>query len=176
MGWTNFASLGAIIAGATYFLIVFSCAFVLGTIRYLAVSPSLGEFTAVLIELPIIIMISWVACGSLIRRFRVPNRFPHRLVMSGLAFSLLMASEGALSTLAFGRSLSDFFAGMATLPGAFGLAGQIAFAVFPMKGLPIRECPREAAVGPMRELGAAAPTDWFRRKKRSAGGSPSNWC
>ena len=63
-------------AGLAYFGIVFATGFALGTLRVLAVTPRLGENAAVLLELPIILTLSWVACRWLISRFDVPRIGP----------------------------------------------------------------------------------------------------
>jgi ABC-type polysaccharide/polyol phosphate export permease len=52
--------------------------------------------------------------------------------MGALAFALLMLAELALSMLAFGRSVSAHLALYRELPALLGLAGQIAFATFPV--------------------------------------------
>ena len=48
-----------------------------------------------------------------------------------IAFLLLMLAEAGLSTLLAGRSLADHLALYAQLPHQVGLAGQLAFALFP---------------------------------------------
>jgi hypothetical protein len=52
--------------------------------------------------------------------------------MGGVAFALLMAAELAMSVLLFGRNPSDFVAGYRTMPGAIGLAAQVAFGLMPI--------------------------------------------
>jgi hypothetical protein len=119
-------------AGALYFVIVFVAGFVLGAVRVLAVVPMLGELNAVLVELPIILTVSWISCRRVIDRFRVESSVVSRLVMGALAFNLLIIAEVGLGVLVFGRSLSEATSRMQALPGVVGLAGQIAFALFPL--------------------------------------------
>lgn len=52
----------AALAGLAYFTLVFAAGFGLGTLRVLALAPILGEGGAVLLELPIILAIAWMAC------------------------------------------------------------------------------------------------------------------
>ncbi len=120
-----------IVAGVGYFVVVFLAGFALGTARVLLIAPRLGEGVAVALELPLMLAVSWIACGWAIGRWRVRGRTPERGIMGALAFLLLMAAELALA-LAFGRSFAQHLAAYATGPDALGLAGQIAFAVFPL--------------------------------------------
>lgn len=120
-----------IAAGFFYFAIVFAAGFALGVLRVLVLAPTLGETSAVLFELPIILWVSWWACGRVIAWRTVPPGLPARGGMGLFAFALLMAAEGTLS-IAAGRSLMDHFALYQTLPHQLGLLGQMAFAAMPL--------------------------------------------
>ena len=117
-------------AGALYSAIVFAAGFVLGIGRTLALEPWLGALPAVLVELPVILTIAWLACGWVLRRLRVPARMPTRLAVGAVALALLLAAEIGLTVL-LGRAVGDFLAGIATPAGATGLAGQVLFALLP---------------------------------------------
>jgi hypothetical protein len=121
----------AALAGLSYFALVFAAGFVLGVVRVLVLLPRSNETVAVLIELPIILAISWAVCRWLVARFRVRGAIPVRLAMGGLAFGLLMLAETGLSVLGFGRSLAEHLAHYRSLPALLGLLGQLAFAAFP---------------------------------------------
>jgi hypothetical protein len=118
-------------AGAAYFAVVFGVGFLLGTFRVLALAPRFGETAAVMIELPVILAASWLACRWLTARFSVPARPKSRLAMGGLAFALLISAEIGLSILVFGRTLSEYLQSFGTTPTILGLLGQVAFALFP---------------------------------------------
>lgn len=122
----------AVAAAAAYFAIVFSLAFMLGIVRTLIVEPRTGEVVAVLIEAPIILLVSWFAAGWSTRRFSVPPEALVRLAMGFAAFALLMAVETAMSLLLFGRPLTQQLAAYATLAGAIGLLAQTAFGFMPL--------------------------------------------
>ncbi|HXJ00933.1 MAG TPA: hypothetical protein VNH44_06905 [Micropepsaceae bacterium] len=122
----------AVKAGLVYFAIVFVAGFALGAVRILYVVPHLGATGAVLIELPVMLVISWIACGVVVRRFAIPQHMGHRLTMGTVAFVLLMLAELALARVAFGLSPEQFVNAFATPNGAIGLVGQIAFALFPL--------------------------------------------
>jgi hypothetical protein len=122
----------ALRAGVAYFAIVFSVGFIFGTIRVLVLVPRLGETGGVAVELPIMLSVSWFACGWLLERFSVRGRWGHRLAMGGVAFVLLMVAELGLSILAFGRSAAEHLGTYRSWGAALGLAGQVAFAAFPL--------------------------------------------
>lgn len=122
----------AAIAGVAYFGIVFAFGFVFGTVRVLVLVPRVGTLAAVLAELPLIVTVSWITCQRLINWFSVPRRLFPRLTMGGVAFAVLMSAEAGLSVVAFQQPLSAFIGGWTTLPGGLGLAGQVAFGVFPV--------------------------------------------
>lgn len=124
--------LAALRAGAIYFAMIFAIGFVLGTIRVLAVVPQFGETAAVLIELPVMLALSWAACAWLVRRFAVPRRTGDRLIMGGLAFLLLMSGEVGVSVFAFGRTVAEHLQTFRTADAQLGLAGQLLFAGFPL--------------------------------------------
>jgi subtilisin len=50
-------------AGAAYFAVVFMAGFMLGVLRVVVLVPRFGETAAVLAELPVILLISWIVCG-----------------------------------------------------------------------------------------------------------------
>src|SRR5262249_20626666 len=105
--------------------------FALGTIRVLMIAPRLGELPAVLLEAPVMLILSWLACGASIRAFGVRGRGPG-LVMGAAAFGLLMCAGFARSLLAFDRSRAEIVGAFAAPAGAIGLASQVAFGLFPL--------------------------------------------
>ena len=124
--------LNALKAGAIYFFVVFTAGFAFGTLRTLVIAPPIGDLIAVVLELPLMLAISWIACGWVLRRIRVPNLTYHRIAMGAFAFILLMVAEVLMSTQLAGLDLASHFALYRTLPVIIGLLGQIAFALFPL--------------------------------------------
>jgi hypothetical protein len=122
----------ALRAGLLYFVITFAAGFALGALRVLVTAPRLGELGAVLLELPFMLALSWWACGVALRHNGVPMRRAPRLAMGTLAFALLMAAEFALAVWGFGQSPAAFVARYAGTAQRLGLAGQIAYAMFPL--------------------------------------------
>jgi len=118
-------------AGVLFFVAVFAAGFVLGTLRVLVLLPRMGELAAVAVELPVMLMLSWVIAGILIRRCDVSARAGARLAMGGLALALLLLAEATLGVLGFGQSLEQHLAHYLTPAGALGLAGQGVFGLIP---------------------------------------------
>jgi hypothetical protein len=116
-------------AAFAYFAVVFAAAFVLGALRVTLIAPQIGALAAVALEVPVVLAISWVVAGRVLRRW--PSGQGQRIAMGGIAFGLLMVAELALAVVLFGQTPGEHFAAMATLPGALGLAGQIGFAAVP---------------------------------------------
>ena len=119
-------------AGVAYFAVVFAAGFVLGALRVLAIAPRIGEIAAVLVELPVILAVSWFACGWIVARFLSGQGAGALLAMGMVAFVLLMAAEASLSVFAFGRTVGEHLDTYRTASGAVGLAGQVVFAFLPL--------------------------------------------
>ncbi|MCC0034074.1 MAG: hypothetical protein H6887_02260 [Hoeflea sp.] len=122
----------ALKAGLSYFAAVFAAGFLFGVVRTLLIAPRTGELAAVALELPLILAVSWVACGWAVRRHDVARESGARLVMAVTSFILLMAAELAVSTLIAGRSLDQHFALYRTAPVLLGLCGQLVYAALPL--------------------------------------------
>ena len=122
----------ALKAGFGYFAVVFIAGFMLGVARTLLIAPLTGDLAAVALELPLILTVSWVACGWAIRRHDVARESGARLVMSLASFILLMAAELTVSTLIAGRSLDQHFALYRSAPVLLGLCGQLVYAALPL--------------------------------------------
>ncbi len=120
----------ACLAALAYFVLVFALAFALGVARTLIIAPHIGETAAVLLEVPVLIVASWIVVRRLLR-----NRsftLPQRAVMGAIAFAMTMASEAMLSVIMRNQGVTDWAKAVATPLGLVGLAGQIAFAAMPI--------------------------------------------
>ena len=119
-------------AGLAYFGAVFVVGFMLGAVRVLVLVPRLGETASVLLEVPVILVVSWRLSGWTTQEFRVSSAVSRRLLMGVVAFALLMLAEMGVSVFAFGRSIEDHFAAYRSSQGVIGLIAQIAFAFIPL--------------------------------------------
>jgi len=121
-----------ILPAITYALTVFAMGFLFGAIRVLLVAPQTGEVGAVLIEVPIMVLVSFLFARRTIRRWQVPAELQVRLAVGAMAFAVLMACEVLLSLTLFGNTLSLYFAQYTQPQAWLGLAAQLVFAVMPV--------------------------------------------
>ncbi|WDI33160.1 hypothetical protein PUV54_08115 [Hyphococcus flavus] len=119
-------------AGLAYFATVFAVGFILGAVRVFALEPLLGKLASVLIELPVILAVSWFICGRIIDAFHVPKSISARFFMGLLAFALLMTAELMLARYGFDRTPPEQLREMTTASGAVGLVGQIIYGMIPL--------------------------------------------
>ena len=120
----------AIWAGSVYFALVFGVAFGFGMVRNLVLLPWLGALVAVALEVPLLLGVSWIAAGWVMRRFNVLPGWP-RVVMGGVAFGVLMVVESGM-TVALGGTVAGWIAGLGTPAGLLGLGGQVVFGMMPV--------------------------------------------
>jgi hypothetical protein len=112
-----------------YFAVVFTAAFAFGALRVTLIAPQTGPLVAVALEVPLILGLSWLVAGRVLRRWPLP--LAKALAMGGLAFVVLMLAEFSLAYALSGQPPSAYAASFLTGPGALGLAGQIGFALIP---------------------------------------------
>ncbi len=120
------------LAGLAYFGCVFGVGFALGVLRTTIATPLLGQTLAVGVELPIILVIAWAACRRLTARYKVCPWLLPRAAMGATAFLLLMMGEALISLLLVERSLAAHIQLYQEASHLMGLAGQVAFASFPV--------------------------------------------
>ena len=118
-------------AGIFYFATVFVAGFALGTIRTLFLVPRIGEFGAVIIELPFMLAASWLACTWILRRMSLVASFAGALVMGLVAFACLMLAEFSLAALLLDQTPATYLNNMLEPAGLLGLIGQMMFAAMP---------------------------------------------
>ena len=124
----------AVFGGLIYAGVVFAFAFATGVLRTIALSLDMGltPVAAVLIELPVILFVAWIACHAVLRRVPVPAREGPRLAMGLVALITIVALEFSLAALMIGSSFAGFLASYGKPEVMLGLIGQIAFALFPL--------------------------------------------
>lgn len=117
-------------AAIAYWAVVFALGFVLGTIRVMWIIPLVGLLPATALELPVILLASWLVANWVLHTFSIvlPSE---ALAMGALAFALLMASECVLAVVLMGQSPVDWIAGLLQPHALLGLAGQLVFALMP---------------------------------------------
>jgi len=119
-------------AASLYFGIVFALGFALAFPRELLLNPHLGQMAAVLLELPVMLVASWLVCGHAIRRFAVPPTATARLAMGCGALGLLLSAEFTLALLVFGRTTAEHLHTYRELASQLGLVAQCVFGLMPL--------------------------------------------
>ena len=105
-------------AGLLYFALVFGAGFMLGPLRMILLIPRVGERTAELLELPVMLGVCWLAARWVTRRQAVPPRPAPRLAMGAMGGALLLAAEFALVLPLRGLTLEEYFATRDPVAGA----------------------------------------------------------
>jgi len=86
-------SLRLLPAGITYFALVFAAGFALGVVRVGWLVARIGERNAELLEMPLMLVVVFLAARWVVRRFRLPQAAGPRLGAGILALALLLACE-----------------------------------------------------------------------------------
>jgi hypothetical protein len=115
-----------------YFALVFGAGFLLGTIRVLLVVPRLGVRTAELIEMPVMIAISFLVARWIIRRFPVPPSTTERIAIGLVALVLLLGAEFTFVLWLQGRTISEYLASRDPVAGIAYLIALGVFAAMPL--------------------------------------------
>lgn len=121
----------AIRAGFAYFALVFAVAFLLGIVRTLWIAPELGATNAVLVELPLMLAVSWFVARWLVPRMAIGSA-AEQLMMGVTAFATLMLAELGLAVLLLDQTFAIWFGELFGIPGILGFLGQIGFGAIPL--------------------------------------------
>lgn len=119
-----------VLASLTYFGIVFAAGFLLGTVRVIFLVPELGERTAELIEMPIMIVVIYLAARFVIGRFAIIE-IPRLLAVGCLALLALLAIEFSLVLQVRGLTIEQYLAGRDPVAGTAYLVSLLLYATMP---------------------------------------------
>lgn len=117
--------------GILYFFLVFGAGFVLGTMRVLLVVPHLGERTAELLEMPLMLIATVFAARWITRRFPEPHNHTARLAIGGIALGLMLAGELAVGIGLRGMITADIILNRDPISGTAYYVSLILFAAMP---------------------------------------------
>lgn len=120
-----------LLAAGAYFGTAFGVGFALGLVRVPLLVPRLGERTAELLELPLML----VACAFLarwaLRRFRVPAQLLPRAVVGAIALALMLGAEALVVVALRGQNLARYAAERDPIAGSAYLLALLIFAALP---------------------------------------------
>lgn len=118
------------VRAVVYFALVFGVGFLLGVVRVLALVPRLGERSAELAEMPLMLVAIIVSARFVVRRFPATHRASY-LVSGGIALLLLVAMELAVALAIRGLSIGQYIAQRDPVAGSVYVVMLAVFAVMP---------------------------------------------
>ncbi|MGD2130730.1 MAG: hypothetical protein PVJ33_08225 [Lysobacterales bacterium] len=121
----------ALKSAAMYFGIVFGAGFAFGLVRVPFLAPRLGERLAELVEMPLMLVVIYLAAGHVIRR-QAPGSGRSRPLLVGMAALMyLVAAELLIAVVLAGRSVGDYISARDPVSGAVYIAMLCLFALMP---------------------------------------------
>jgi hypothetical protein len=118
-------------AGVAYFAMVFCAGFALGAVRALWVAPRLGTRNAELIEMPIMLVVAFLAARWTVRRFSAGPEQVSNLGVGFVALALLFVAELTLVIWMRGMTLSEYISSRDPISGTAFLASLVLVALMP---------------------------------------------
>ena len=119
-------------AGVFYFAFVFGAGFALGPIRILWIVPRFGTRMAELMEMPIMLVITFVAARWIVRRLALPSTASIRLGMGSIALGLMLVAEFTLVLWLRGLSITEYLATRDPVSGTVYYMTLGVFAIMPL--------------------------------------------
>ena len=119
-------------ASLVYFALTFGAGFVLGPLRILFLVPRVGARTAELIEMPVMIGITWLAARWVTQKFSVPPERGPRLSVGVMAGALLLLAEFTLVLRLRGLTLEEYFATRDPVSGIAYYAAVLLLVLMPL--------------------------------------------
>lgn len=120
-----------LLAGAAHFALVFAAGFALGTLRVLVLVPWLGERTAELCELPLMVALALASARLVVRRAQLPSRSA-RAACGLFALALMLGAELTLVLALRGLTLAEFVDSRDPISGTAYLVALALFAAAPV--------------------------------------------
>lgn len=118
-------------AASTYFALTFAAGFVLGMVRVPFVVPRLGERTAELIEMPLMLLVVILSARFVVRRFRLDSTLATRLQVGLIALALLLAVEFSVVLALRGLTIGDYIATRDPIAGSAYAIMLVLFGLMP---------------------------------------------
>lgn len=118
-------------AAILYFLLVFGAGFVLGTVRVLLVVPLLGERTAELLEMPLMLGVIIAASRWLVLHRLDDSRLSSALSVGCIAMGFVLLADLAVGMRLRGLSATEVFLNRDPVSGAAYYTALLLFAVMP---------------------------------------------
>lgn len=118
-------------AGLAYFALVFAAGFALGVVRIGWLVERIGERSAELLEMPLMLAVVFLAARWVVKRFSLPPTVGPRLGVGFLALALLLACELTVVLALRGLTFGEYLASRDPLAGAAYAVSLLLFALMP---------------------------------------------
>ena len=118
-------------SGILYFTFVFGTGFVLGTIRVLWLVPQIGQRSAELAEMPLMLIASFFAARWVVINLLMPATVYRGLLVGTIALALLLVAELGVVFVTSSQSLADYLASRDPVAGSVYLFSLSIFALLP---------------------------------------------
>ena len=118
-------------AAVLYFFLVFGAGFVLGIGRVLVVVPLLGERTAELLEMPLMLGVIFFAARWIVRHRLDDHRLISTFSVGFIGMGLIMIADLAVGMLLRGMSITEVFLERDPVSGAAYYTSLLLFAITP---------------------------------------------
>ena len=115
-----------------YFAVVFAMGFALGTIRVLLVVPLVGERTAELAEMPLMLGVIVLAARWVVRVWLPDRSFARTLAVGLSAAGLVLLADVGVGVGMRGMTLGQIFLERDPIAGAAYYVGLLVFALMPL--------------------------------------------
>jgi hypothetical protein len=119
-------------AALAYFAIVFAVGFACGPIRVMWLEPNFGATTAVLMEMPILLMAMMFAARYVPRRMALPATAGMHLGMGLIALGLVLTADIGVGLWVRGQSPAEIGAYFLSTPGRIYSASLLIFGLMPV--------------------------------------------
>jgi len=120
-----------LIAGFSYFALVFGAGFALAPLRLLWLLPRVGERAAELIELPLMLVVAVAAASWVLGRFCRGCHAGRRLAIGAIALSLMLVAEFGLVLPLRGLGPLEYLATRDPVSGTAYYLALLLFALMP---------------------------------------------
>jgi hypothetical protein len=115
-----------------YFLLVYLIGFAIGTVREFMVTPAVGLTNALLIEMPIMVVVSFFAARFVMDRTPEAKTPGDCLFVGCLAFILLLIAEEAMARILRGISIFTLWADYELFAAIANIVGLGLFMLMPL--------------------------------------------
>ncbi|MAR90075.1 MAG: hypothetical protein SV765_16680 [Pseudomonadota bacterium] len=114
-----------------YFALVFLAGFLLGTLRVLLLAPAVGEHSAELMEMPVMVLVCFLAARFVIKKGRVRIAAKQALLIGVLALVYLLVVELSLVLWLRGISIADYLGSKKSMAGMAYLVSLLLYTLLP---------------------------------------------